>query len=380
MRKIVTLFGTRPEAIKFGPVIRALGDFPSMRVRNVLSSQHTDLLYPFVKLFGIEVAHDLEIMRPGQSPSDVLSRVMAAFDAVLEDEQPDMVLVQGDTSTALAGALAAFHRQVPVGHIEAGLRSGNALSPFPEEMNRRLISRIAALNFAATSANVENLQGEGSDPESVILTGNPVVDALHWIRKEVAPSGPIKSAADAFAGKRLIVLTTHRRENFGGTMRGYLEVLRDFVEQREDYALLFPVHPNPQVRMVTGEVFGDNPRISLLDPLDYPDFVYLLSRAWIVVSDSGGVQEEAPSLGKPLLVIRENTERPEAVNAGVAKLVGSSADSLAALLEEAAQPNAWIDAVSETPNPFGQGDAGHRIAGAIADFFEHTDLRQSQAS
>lgn len=380
MRKVMTLFGTRPEAIKFAPVIRALSRFPSLRIVNTLSSQHTDLLYPFVQLFGIDVAHDLKIMRPGQQPSQVLSRVITAFDDVLATERPDLVLVQGDTTTALAGALAAFHRKIPVGHIEAGLRSGNPDSPFPEEMNRRLIGRIARLNFAATADNVTNLEREGVDPESIVQTGNPVVDALQWIRADTRPGEAIRNAIAKHSDRRIIVLTTHRRENFGASMRRNLEVLRKFVRENEDVALVFPVHPNPEVRAVTTEILHNSDRVVLLDPLDYGDFIHLLSHAWLVVSDSGGVQEEAPSLGKPLLVIRENTERPEAIESGVAKLVGESPEKLDRLLREAAAEGSWIEKVASVSNPFGTGDAGTRIAEAIASFLEETNIKRSIAN
>jgi UDP-N-acetylglucosamine 2-epimerase (non-hydrolysing) len=365
VKRVICLFGTRPEIIKFSPVLRALegrGDrFETLRVS---SSQHTDLLHPFAKHFGIEIDRDLAVMRENQSPASVAARVLDAFDPVLAEADADLVLVQGDTTTAMAGALAAFFRGVPVGHIEAGLRTGNLASPFPEEMNRRLITRLARFHFAATDHNVATLRREGIAKEAIALTGNPVVDALE---RTVANSHP-SAALPAVREPRLLVLTTHRRESFGPRMRRHLEVLRDFVTRHDDVALAFPVHPNPQVREPTEAVLAGTPRIHLLDPLGYPEFVALLGRAWLVVSDSGGIQEEAPTLGKALLVLRENTERPEAVSAGVARLVGDSPDTLATALEALHADDAWIRGVEGIPNPFGQGDAGERIADAIEGF------------
>jgi UDP-N-acetylglucosamine 2-epimerase (non-hydrolysing) len=367
IRKVMMVFGTRPEAIKCSPVIREMSARPDFDVINVVSSQHTDLLHPLIDLFGISVAADLDVMRPNQQPNDVLSRVVSQLDAALARFAPDFVLVQGDTTTALAGALAAFHRRIPLGHIEAGLRSGNPDSPFPEEMNRRLISQIAALHFVATTANRNNLLREGIDPGRIALTGNPVVDALRAIRGRAPMSPALREVLARSEGKKRIVLTAHRRESFGETMRGYFDVLNRFVAGAGDRALLFPVHPNPAVRAVAEQVFGSAPNVFLLEPLDYPDFVHLLSSAWLVVSDSGGVQEEAPSLGKPLLVLRRDTERQEAIDAGVSRLV-PSAGALANELAEIARPGSWIDAVHAIENPFGDGHAATRIADCIAGY------------
>jgi len=309
-------------------------------------------------------------MRPGQTPSEVCARVMTALDPVLQHERPDLVLVQGDTTTALAGALAAFHRMIPVGHIEAGLRSGNRTSPFPEEMNRRLVTRIARAHFAATPRNVFTLRREGVPADDIVLTGNPVVDALGWVLARSAPSCALLELVERLRGYKLVVLTTHRRESFGGALRANLRALRAFVTAHDDVALVFPVHPNPAVRESARSILGDSPRIALVDPLDYPSFIHLLARAWLIVSDSGGVQEEAPTLGKPVLILRENTERPEAVEAGVARLVGGSAERLREMLEDVYTDGAWLKRVAATPNPFGRGDAGTRIADAIARLFD----------
>jgi UDP-N-acetylglucosamine 2-epimerase (non-hydrolysing) len=364
---VLTLFGTRPEVIKLAPVITALEGRPqTFRTVNVTSAQHTDLLYPFVRLLGVRVDHDLAVMRPRQPLNALCARVLARLDRLLDEARPDAILVQGDTTTAMAGALAGFHRGIPVGHVEAGLRSGDAASPYPEEMNRRLVSRLAAWHFAATRGNRDTLVAEGVPADTVFVTGNPVVDSLHAILAAETVPPRVAALLAATEGRRRIVLTTHRRESFGRLLRDNLDVLRRFVTRRPDVALLFPVHPNPEVRGPATEILGGHPRILLVSPLAYDEFVVLLSRAWLVVSDSGGVQEEAPTLGKPLLVLRANTERPEAVDAGVARLVGGRPARLARMLEEAYRDEAWIDKVGRVENPFGRGDAGLRIAEILA--------------
>jgi UDP-N-acetylglucosamine 2-epimerase (non-hydrolysing) len=374
VRTILTLFGTRPEVIKLAPVIRQLEEASERyRTINVASGQHTSLVHPFVKLFRIRIDHDLRIMQPRQNPSGVCARVLAALDPILEMERPDLVLVQGDTTTALAGALAAFHHRIPVGHVEAGLRSGNRLSPFPEEMNRRLVTQLATLHFAATPGNRDVLVSEGVAESSVFITGNPVVDALEDILETTDRSAAVDTLLDRTEGLKRIVLTTHRRESFGSYMTTSLQLLRQFVETNDDVALLFPVHPNPVVVETTRKVLGQHPRIHLIEPLSYEEFVLLLSRAWLIVSDSGGIQEEAPTLGKPLIILRENTERPEAVQSGIARLVGRRPERLATLLQEAARADSWAHRANTTANPFGNGDAGARIVDVIsAHLFDAT--------
>ncbi len=366
MSRILTMFGTRPEIIKLAPVIRALEARPDQFTTvNVCSGQHTDLLVPFLRRFALRTDHDLGVMREAQSLSGVAARVLEAIDPILAAETPDLVLVQGDTTTALAGALAAFHRKIPVGHVEAGLRSGNVDSPFPEEMNRRLVTQLAALHFAATARNVAALRTEGVPDGRIALTGNTVVDALLDVLANEKPSPAIAALAESWSGRRLIVLTTHRREAFGRRMAEYLKVLARFVEERPDVALAFPIHPNPVVRDAAATILGHTPRVHLLPPLDHPDFVHLLSQAWLVVSDSGGVQEEVATLGKGLLVLRDTTERPEVLDAGIGRLVGPSASRLRELLLEAEADPAWLLRVRSTPNPFGDGASGPRIAGVI---------------
>jgi UDP-N-acetylglucosamine 2-epimerase (non-hydrolysing) len=369
-KRILNLFGTRPEVIKLAPVIRQLelrkNQFETI---NVTSGQHKELLYPFIRQFGLRIDHDLQIMQPKQTPNDICARVLSALDPILEHEKPDLILVQGDTTTAMTGALAGFHRRIPVGHVEAGLRSGNSLNPYPEEMNRRVISRLATCHFAATSRNCENLIAEGVSRDQIFLTGNPVVDSLQAMLRRPFDSSVVKGLMKATKGLKTIVLTTHRRESFGQTMAENLRVLRRFVEQRQDVALIFPVHPNPNVGDLAYSILGGHARIHLIAPLNYEDFIRLLGIAWLIASDSGGVQEEAPTLGKPLLILRENTERPEAVDCGVARLVGGSPERLACLLEWAYLNGSLIDAVAHLENPFGTGDSGLRITNAISGFF-----------
>lgn len=367
-KKVLTLFGTRPEAIKLAPVIRSLeAHAESFQTVNVASGQHTDLLYPFVKLLGIRIDRDLHVMSPDQTPNQVCARVLEAMDAILEEERPELILVQGDTTTALAGALAGFHRKIEVGHVEAGLRSGNPRSPYPEEMNRRMITRLASYHFAATTRNRMTLLAEGVEQKNIFVTGNPVVDSLKEIIKGAKKNPAIEDLIQATRGLKRVVLTTHRRESFGELMTENLLTLRRFVESHEDVALIFPVHPNPSVVSAARHALSDHPRIHLVEPLGYEDFIALLSEAWLIVSDSGGVQEEAPTLGKPLLVLRENTERPEALESGVARLVGGQPHALARMLEEAHADDSWANDVSRLENPFGKGDSGERIAEIIAE-------------
>jgi UDP-N-acetylglucosamine 2-epimerase (non-hydrolysing) len=368
-KKILTVFGTRPEVIKLAPVIQQLEVCGKFQTVNVTSAQHMDLLYPFVRLFGIRIDLDLQIMEANQTPNQVCSRVLASLDPILAQERPDLILVQGDTTTAMASALAGFHRRIPVGHVEAGLRTGDTYSPYPEEMNRRIITRLATYHFAATPRNCETLLSEGVAHESIFVTGNPVIDSLKTILERSATTPVLEEMLKATQGLKRIVVTTHRRESFGEVMAENLRVLRRFIERYEDLGLIFPVHPNPAVLGPATSILAGHPRIHLIQPLSYEHFILLLSHAWFIVSDSGGIQEEAPSLGKPLLVLRENTERPEAIAAGVARLVGGSPQRLAFMLEELRQDGRWAEEIRHIKNPFGQGDSGNRIVQIITDLF-----------
>lgn len=359
--KVLVLFGTRPEAIKLAPVILELKQHSGFQTVVVSSSQHTDLLAPFLKIFNLEIDYDLKVMTENQTPNGVCAKILNSLDDILEKEKPEIILVQGDTTTAFTGAFAAFNRKIQIGHIEAGLRSGNPLSPFPEEMNRRLISQVATLNFAATEKNRQNLLQETVSSANIFLTGNTVVDALQFILANSEPSGKIKNLIEQTGNLKRLLLTTHRRESFGDAMSENLLKLRKFIEDRADTCLIFPVHPNPNVRQITNEILDGRERIFLLEPLDYIDFVTLMKESWLIVSDSGGVQEEAPSLGKPLLVLRENTERPEAIESGVAKLVGGDAKILGEMLEKNYNDEDWINSVKQTENPFGDGTSSKQI-------------------
>lgn len=358
-KKIIVLFGTRPEAIKLAPVIFELKNNPNFETVVVSSSQHTDLLKPFLQIFNIKVDYDLQVMTDNQTPNSVCAKVLQGLDEVFNREKPDVILVQGDTTTAFAGAFAGFNRKIAVGHLEAGLRSGNLHSPFPEEANRRLVTQIATFHFAATHKNCKVLKNEGISGKQIFLTGNTVVDALHFVLSHSEPSEKIGGLIKQTKGLKRILLTTHRRESFGDKMSGNLLKLREFAEKQTDTCLIFPVHPNPNVREITNKILANRERIFLLEPLDYVDFTALMKSAWLIVSDSGGVQEEAPSLGKPLLVLRENTERPEAIESGVAKLVGEN--SLLEMLKTNYNDETWLNSVKQMPNPFGDGKAAQRI-------------------
>lgn len=350
------------------PVIRELKSIAKrIRTVNVGSTQHTDLLYPLIRLFNMNIDHDLRAMRPNQTLNRLCSRVLSSLDPILRLEQPDLILVQGDTTTALAGALAGFQHGIRVAHIEAGLRSHDLDCPYPEEMNRRLITRLATYHFAATKNNRETLLTEGVADHNIFVTGNPGVDSLKDIL-ELAPCSPaVEELLKITEGLKRIVLTTHRRESFGAPMAHNLQVIRSFVERHADVVLIFPVHLNPAVASAARSILDGYPRIHLIEPLIYDHFIMLMTQAWLLVSDSGGVQEEAPTLGKPLLVLREKTERPEAIECGIARLVGGDPESLAAMLEEAHSDGSWANKVKGVENPFGPGNSGKCIANTICD-------------
>lgn len=359
-KRLLFVLGTRPEMIKVAPLILEAQRQGAEAIL-VNSGQHADLLTPLFDLFGLQPQHDLQAMVAGQSLNELLSRVISRLDPVLESTRPDYVLVQGDTATALGGAQTAFHRQIPVGHIEAGLRSGNALSPFPEEMNRRLVSQIASLHFAATKKNRLALRAEGIEENRIVVTGNTVVDALYYTLAKTKPGAAVRALKEQVAGRKMVLLTTHRRENFGDTMRTHLRLLRRFTEAHPEVCVVFPVHPNPAVKVAAAEELAGCDQIIITTPMAYADFVHLLSEAWLIVSDSGGIQEEAASLGKPILVLRENTERPEGVEAGVARLVGERASDLESLLHEAVADTAWFEHAARAEKVFGDGRASQRI-------------------
>ncbi|SEM39178.1 UDP-N-acetylglucosamine 2-epimerase (non-hydrolysing) [Sphingomonas gellani] len=368
--RILVVFGTRPEAIKLFPVVRTLTDRGDVSVRTCVTAQHRGLLDQVLEIAGLVPDIDLDLMEPGQTLDRLTARLLTGLGAVLDAERPDMVVVQGDTATAMAGAMAAYYRKVPVAHVEAGLRSGDIYHPWPEEVNRRMIAPIAALHFAPTDTAAEALRREAIDPARIHVTGNTVIDALHWTRDRIAREPALASGllpiADRVRDKRLVLVTTHRRENFGDGMTAIARALAR-IAAREDVAVLFPMHPNPNVGGVMDAVLGDNPRILRIDPLDYPHFVAALDLAHLVLTDSGGVQEEAPALGKPVLVMRETTERPEGVAAGTARLVGTDEDRIVSEIFTLIDDHAAYAAMARAHNPFGDGHASNRIAEIIAD-------------
>ena len=370
--KVLLVFGTRPEAIKLFPVVRALIAQGGMTVRTCVTAQHRGLLDQVMQIAGITPDIDLDLMEPGQTLDRLTARLLTSLGDVMDAERPDRVIVQGDTATAMVGALAAYYRRVPVAHVEAGLRSGDIYQPFPEEVNRRIVAPIADLHFAPTQTAADALLRENIAADRVHVTGNTVIDALLATQARLAAEPALASGLDAvaarFAGRRIVLVTTHRRENFGGGMESIARALSR-IAARDDLAILFPVHPNPNVVAVMDRILGDAPNIARIDPLDYPHFVRALGLAHIVLTDSGGVQEEAPALGKPVLVMRETTERPEGVAAGTAKLIGADENRIVSEIFTLADDDAAHQAMARAHNPFGDGHASARIARIVADEF-----------
>ena len=364
--KVMTVFGTRPEAIKMAPVVLELAKHPDKIVPVVtVTAQHRDMLDQVLNLFQIKPDHDLDIMAAGQTLFDITSRAMMGLDKVLQEEKPDIVLVHGDTTTTFAGALASYYHQVSVGHVEAGLRTHNKYSPFPEEMNRKLTGSIADLHFAPTDTSEQNLLAESVDSERIFVTGNTVIDALHKTVDDDFQFEDEVLQGIAFKNKRIVLLTTHRRETLGEPMRHVYRAMRRLVDEFEDVEIVFPVHKNPKVREVVQEELGGLSKVHLIDPLDYEPFANLMHRSYLILTDSGGVQEEAPALGKPVLVLRDTTERPEAVAAGTVKLIGTDEkvvyDEAKLLLTDGEE----YSRMSEACNPYGDGKASQRIIQAI---------------
>ena len=368
-RKILTVFGTRPEAIKLFPLVHRLGADARFDSRVLVTGQHRGMLDQVLEIAGIEPHHDLDVMQPDQTLDALTARLLTGIGQVLDTEQPDWVVVQGDTATAMCGALAAYYRKIPVCHVEAGLRSGDIYHPFPEEVNRKVIGTLATLHAAPTATSAAALEAENIDPGRIHVTGNSVIDALHWITAKVAAQPALASGLAEvearFAGKRIIGVTSHRRENFGDGMHNIASAIRRLAA-RDDVALVFPVHLNPNVRAIMNEGLAGLDNVALLEPLDYPHFARLLDIATLMLTDSGGVQEEAPALGKPVLVMRETTERPEGVEAGTARLVGTDADAIVAAVEDLLDDADAYAAMARAHNPFGDGKSAARIADLLA--------------
>ena len=374
--KVMTVFGTRPEAIKMAPIVLELAKHPDKITPVVaVTAQHREMLDQVLGLFNITPDHDLDIMAQGQTLFDITSKAMMGLDKVLEQEKPDIVLVHGDTTTTFAGALAAYYHQTTVGHVEAGLRTHDKYSPFPEEMNRKLTGCIADLNFAPTETSESNLLAENVKPESIFVTGNTVIDALHHtVRDDFQFEDELLQNID-FENKRIILVTTHRRENLGEPMRHVYKALRQLTEEFDDVEVVFPVHKNPKVREVVREELGGLSQVHLIDPLDYEPFANLMHKAHLILTDSGGVQEEAPALGKPVLVLRDTTERPEAVAAGTVKLIGTDRDVVYNEAKTLLTGEKAYHRMAESVNPYGDGKASERIIQAILYHYGMVDSR-----
>jgi len=368
MYKNMVIFGTRPEAIKLFPVVKALAQCPDIQCEVLVSAQHRHMLDQILAISDIVPDYDLDIMQPSQSLDALTARLLEAIGKILDSAMPDRVIVQGDTATAMVGALAAYYRRIPVSHVEAGLRSYDIYQPWPEEVNRKIIGTIADQHFAPTAVSAAALIAEAVPADRVFMTGNTVIDALQWVTKQIEDSPELacdmSAIAAPYAGRKIIGITTHRRENFGDGMENIAAAIRA-IAAREDVACIFPVHMNPQVRAVMDRALGDLPNVAMIKPLDYPNFAHLMSICHIMLTDSGGVQEEAPALGKPVLVMRDTTERPEGVAAGTAKLIGTNKDRIISEIFTLLDDGAAYSAMARAHNPFGDGRASLRIAEII---------------
>ena len=376
MKKILMVFGTRPEAIKMAPVYEVLRKTSGFDVRIAVTAQHREMLDQVMRLFGIMPDYDLNVMKPGQGLTEITAAVLGGLKPILEEFAPDLMLVHGDTTTTLSASLAAYYQQVAVGHVEAGLRTGNIYSPWPEEVNRKVTGTIARLHFAPTEKSAGNLQAETVDPASIAITGNTVIDALLEVVERLENNPEQSAEFDAEFGidpnKRIILVTGHRRESFGGGFERMCTALSK-ISERDDVQVIYPVHLNPNVKGPVEKLLGSLDRINLIPPQDYLPFVHLMRRADIILTDSGGVQEEAPSLGKPVLVMRDTTERPEAVDAGTVKLVGTDTDLIVRETNQLLDDETAYAAMSRAHNPYGDGQASKRIRDAILAFFKSNE-------
>lgn len=369
--KVLTVFGTRPEAIKMAPVVHALAAHPDeFDSRVCVTAQHRQMLDQVLELFQIRPDHDLNLMKPNQDLFQVTTSVLMGMKEVLEAEAPDIVLVHGDTTTTMATSLACFYKKIPIGHVEAGLRTWDKYYPFPEEINRVVTDAVCTLFFAPTQRSRENLLKAGAPEDKIYMTGNTVIDALFYTLNKPGRNGKLPVPLDS--GKRLVLVTVHRRENFGEPMQDICRALKDIVQRHEDVEMVIPVHPNPNVRGVVHEVLGNLPDVHLIDPLDYEPFCKLMEKSTLILTDSGGVQEEAPSLSKPVLVLRDETERPEAVEMGTVKLIGPHYEKIVSTAHELLTNDAAYQAMAKAANPYGDGHASERIIQALRAFKEST--------
>lgn len=368
-KNILLVFGTRPEAIKMAPLVLALRKYPQLRVRVCVTAQHRQMLDQVLNLFGLIPDYDLDLMQPGQDLYDITSRVLLGLKGVMQDAKPDLVLVHGDTTTTFSASLAAFYQRIPVGHVEAGLRTGDIYSPWPEESNRKLTGALTALHFAPTEGSRANLLAESIKDENIFVTGNTVIDALLQVVDKITTDSVLTAEfASTFdfidPSKKLILVTGHRRESFGGGFERICHALKQLSE-REDVQICYPVHLNPNVREPVERILSSAKQVYLIEPQDYLPFVYLMSQSYLILTDSGGIQEEAPSLGKPVLVMRETTERPEAVEAGTVKLVGTDDALIVSEVSRLLDDSSAYQQMSVAHNPYGDGRACERIADVI---------------
>ncbi|MCF6463929.1 UDP-N-acetylglucosamine 2-epimerase (non-hydrolyzing) [Clostridium sp. Cult1] len=363
--KVMTVFGTRPEGIKMAPIIKVMENISEIDNTICITAQHREMLDQVLNLFQIEPDYDLNIFKPGQSLTEITMRALEGLEKVIMEVKPDVLLVQGDTSTVFAGALAAFYQKIKIGHVEAGLRSGNLYSPYPEEANRKLTGILTDFHFAPTETNRDNLLREGYPEEKIFITGNTVIDALKFaVKEDYIFNMPLLDNID-YKNKRIILLTSHRRENIGKPMENIFSAMNQIALEYEDVEVVFPIHLNPKVREIANRIFKENRRVHLIEPLDYEPFTNLMAKSYLVVTDSGGLQEEAPSLGKPVLVVREETERPEGIEAGTAKLVGTDYNNILNEIDTLITDKKEYNKMANAVNPYGDGKASERIVDII---------------
>ena len=359
--KVMSIFGTRPETIKMAPVVHELEKREEIESIVCVTAQHREMLDQVLKALKVKPDYDLNIMKQGQTLSDITTRALKGLEDVIKEVKPDIILVHGDTTTTFAGALAAFYQQVAVGHVEAGLRTYNKYSPFPEEMNRQFVGIVSDMNFAPTERSKNNLLREGKKEETIYVTGNTAIDALNLTVDEEYSDEITEWIGD----DRLIVLTAHRRENLGEPMYRMFKAIRRIIDKYDDVKMVYPVHLNPLVVKAANEVFGDSEKIKLIKPLEVVEFHNLLSRSYLILTDSGGIQEEAPSLGKPVIVLRDTTERPEGIDAGTLKLAGTEEETIYQMVDELLSDSMEYEKMSKASNPYGDGNASERIVDAI---------------